>query len=242
MRKRSAVFVIIFLTASGFLFASADSSLPPKTEEAALLMLEVHNSATEGFRQSGERCATCHGNVFVNDNIFIKTLSPDGQISEDLYRNHHWRHEKTPSADFGTDCTYCHAQFEVAQNDAGYITVSSYVDKTSCAACHSPFNPTGRMAEEYIADGCPGCHGEGDDWMVWHFDGGYAPDIARRFVDTYNIPFGTDWCLECHGFNRYITSPQDQAAWWGMSFEERNAYMEGRGQPWIWVEPEPPQE
>jgi len=238
--KRKNVFLVGFILAACCLGVSASSALPPQTDEAAVLMRLAHDSSGEDFRESGARCATCHGNVFTDASVLLKNTNADGVVSQELLTNHHRRHEKSPSVMFGADCTYCHSEFTVATTDSGFITVSSYVDKTSCPACHSNFNPTGRMAEEYIADGCPGCHGEGDDWRVWHFDSRYAPDIVRRFVDTVNIPFGTDYCLDCHGFNKYISPPEVQDLWWDMTFEERNAFIADRGAPWEWVGPETP--
>ena len=237
MRLARFLAVSICLLVGGALVASGSADTNPYREYADLITV-VHDASMPDFRTSGSRCATCHGNVFSQTYILLKSNSSNGEIVEELKKNHHRLHEKNEAAAFGNDCTFCHAQFDVTQDATGNVLVSSYVDKLSCAACHSSFTPTQRMDESYIGDGCPGCHGDKEDWWPWHLDPVYAPDIVRRFVDTVNITLGTEYCLDCHGFNKYIMTPEDQALWWAMDFEERNAYTANRGAPWSWTPPE----
>lgn len=141
----------------------------------------------------GQTCLTCHSDVFDRQTLLRKMPSQDGTIVVDEEKNHHQVHKKKQIVDFGTQCTFCHNEFVVSQTE-NQIVIASYVEKTTCANCHSRFTPRSLMDPTWRdLFGCPGCHQ--DTVPATH----QSVEFSRRFVkDEFITPVD---CFSCHGDN-----------------------------------------
>jgi len=141
----------------------------------------------------GQTCLTCHSDIFSRETVMRKMPTEDGAIVVTEEKNHHRVHQKQKVVDFGTQCTFCHNEFQIAQSDNS-VTISSYVEKTTCANCHSRFTPRELMDPTWRdLFGCPGCHQ--DTIPATH----QAIEVSKRFVKNEFIT-GVD-CFTCHADN-----------------------------------------
>jgi len=172
----------------------------PTQVEADLLgsVAQFHISLNGGNPNgvSSQTCLTCHSNINSLESVLQKMPNEDGTIEILERPNHHKTHSSKPYLNFGDECTFCHNEFDIAQQD-GQVTIASYVEKTTCAGCHSRFSPRGLMLESYIAeDGCPGCHAE--SWEPLHT---LSPTYSSVIVPD-KIKLSEQACLTCHGENK----------------------------------------
>lgn len=154
----------------------------------------------------GATCLTCHSDIAQLETINRKMPDEDGNISVTEEPNHHQVHATKAYLDFGDACTFCHVEFET-EKTAENVTIASYVDKTTCAACHSRFAPRDLMEPVYYEnDGCPGCHDPLDEgaWVDLHlFDQGRLnpPNPYGPYLIPGEMKDNVRGCLTCHGEN-----------------------------------------
>jgi len=175
------------------------SVIPISTQAQADLfktILAFHVSLNDAQNIMAETCLNCHSDIAQKEFIQRKMPSEDGSIVVSKEINHHLQHSKKAFLAFEEACTFCHKEFAVAQK-TDQVIISSYVEKTTCAGCHSRFSPRGYMDVSYYEEnGCPGCH-EGA-WEPAHIASPtYAPYIRIEKIDL-----SQNGCLKCHGENK----------------------------------------
>jgi hypothetical protein len=189
------------ILATGSVISIGSSNPGPHPEVAALfgevaqfhLRINTSSQAPEDVAALGQTCLTCHSDVFSRETVLRKMPTEDGAIEVTEEKNHHQVHQKQKIMDFGTDCTFCHNEFQVTQNDDS-VTISSYVEKTTCANCHSRFTPRELMDPTWRdLFGCPGCH------QTSVPDTHAAIEFSSRYVKDDHIT-GVD-CFACHADN-----------------------------------------
>ncbi len=157
------------------------------------LNLNTVSEVPEDVAKLGQTCLTCHSDIYSQETVMRKMPTEDGAIEITEEKNHHQVHQKQKIMDFGTECTFCHNEFQIEQNDDS-VTISSYVEKTTCANCHSRFTPRALMDPTWRdLFGCPGCHQT--SVPATH----EAIEISNRFVKDDFIT-GVD-CFACHADN-----------------------------------------
>jgi len=143
-----------------------------------------------------QTCLTCHSDIAELELISRKMPAEDGSIAVSEDTNHHQVHATKAFVNFGEACTFCHQEFDTAVEN-GQVTIASYVDKTTCAGCHSRFSPRNFMDVSYYEEsGCPGCHDGA--WEAPHTSSpNFAPYIVMDEIDP-----SERGCLICHGENK----------------------------------------
>lgn len=164
---------------------------------------------------SGEACMACHADIVDRESVNRKMPGENGALIVTQETNHHRVHRDSDVVTISDSCTYCHREFQIAY-DADQVTISSYVEKTTCAACHSRFAPR-RLMEESLKDEskdpedpsctCHCCH---FGWIQQHD----LKEISERFVETLRIGSEAEDCLACHGENPLIMPRHLQDRYW----------------------------
>jgi len=146
---------------------------------------------------SATTCLACHNDIYTKETIRRKMPNEDGTIGVEDEVNQHPTHLSKTVLNYGESCTFCHIEFAIAQEE-NQVTIAGYVEKTTCAGCHSRFSPRGLMFVEYYEtqDGCPGCHT--GLWEPLHTD---SP-IYGSVILTDKIEASIENCLICHGENK----------------------------------------
>jgi hypothetical protein len=178
------------------------------------LVTRVHDASQADY---GSYCLLCHGNIYNKYTITRKWMDIEGVTTTEESKNQHIVHKASEVVDFNNECTFCHSSFEVTpQPDA--VLIESYVNKTTCASCHSRFAPRDLMdrdLQEISKDPPPGfesctcacCHFA---WPLVHT----LLDVSDRFIQNEKIGTAADDCLTCHGENPFILPRQIQDEYW----------------------------
>ena len=171
------------------------------TAEGDLLntVFQFHKNLNDGGLHtsvSATTCLACHSDIYTKETIRRKMPNEDGTIEVADEVNQHVTHLAKEYLNYDESCTFCHIEFVTVQEE-NKITIAGYVEKTTCAGCHSRFSPRDYMTEEYYTtDGCPGCHGE--SWVGPHVD----KEIFTPVILIDNIDVSERGCLICHGYNK----------------------------------------
>jgi hypothetical protein len=155
-----------------------------------------------------QTCLTCHSDIAQRETIQRKMPNEDGSITTTEETNHHLIHSTKAFLNFGEACTFCHLEFDTAVED-NQVTIAGYVDKTTCAGCHSRFAPRNLMDVAYYEDnGCPGCH-DG----AWESNHTGSPNFAPYMLID-EIDLSERGCLVCHGDNKLQMPESLQDLFW----------------------------
>lgn len=149
---------------------------------------------------SADICLACHNDIYTKETIRRKMPNEDGTIEVVDDINQHAKHLAKAVLNYEEQCTFCHIEFATTQEE-NQITIAGYVEKTTCAGCHSRFSPRGLMFREYYEtqDGCPGCHTD-----VWEAPHSESPIYASIFVmEAAGFIPTIENCLICHGDSKY---------------------------------------
>lgn len=178
------------------------------------------NDPTVAANTPGESCLACHSDILDKEFVQRKMPNEDGSLVVTEEINHHRIHSTQEIINEGNFCTYCHSEFQITFDDA-QVTIAGYVEKTTCAACHSRFAPRRLMElslaeisknpEEFGEDASCTCHCCHFGWSVQHD----VADISNRFVETLRIGDRAEDCLVCHGENSMIMPRFIQDIYWG---------------------------
>jgi len=174
------------------------SVIETPTPEAATLFASVaafHESlAASGDDVPSSVCLNCHGDIFDVETVTRKMPAEGGSLTATEDLNHHKLHRERDFLAFADQCTYCHIEYDTQVADS-QVTIAAYVEKTTCAACHSRFSPRGFMEVSYYEEsGCPGCHDGA--WQAPHENTSFAPFmVIEHFRQTQRE------CFRCHGEN-----------------------------------------
>lgn len=171
----------------------------PAERDLLNTVFQFHRSLNEEALHtnvSATTCLACHNDIYTKETIRRKLPNEDGSITVSDEINQHAKHQAKPYLNYDENCTFCHIEFVAVQEET-QVTIAGYVEKTTCAGCHSRFSPRDYMLEEYYqTDGCPGCHGE--SWLGPHVD----KEIFTPVILTENIDISEQGCLICHGYNK----------------------------------------
>ncbi len=175
---------------------------------ASVAQFHADLASDESSTVPSQTCLTCHSDITQQEVISRKMPNEDGSITVTEETNHHRVHATKEFMDFSEACTFCHVEFDTAVEE-NQVTISSYVDKTTCAGCHSRFAPRNLMDVSYYEEGgCPGCHDGG--WESPHtLSLNFAPYLL---IDQFDL--SERGCLYCHGDNKLKMPESLQDLFW----------------------------